>query len=35
MKEKETKENLHEGHRARLREKFMAGKESFNDHDLL
>lgn len=35
MKEKETKENLHEGHRARLREKFMAGKESFKDHDLL
>ncbi|MBR5439252.1 MAG: hypothetical protein IKV61_03440 [Clostridia bacterium] len=31
----ETSQNLHEGHRKRLREKFMAGKQSFKDHDLL
>ena len=33
--ENETKQNLHEGHRKRLREKFMAGKQSFKEHDLL
>ena len=35
MKEKEVKQNLHEGHRKRLREKFMTGKTSFKEHDLL
>ena len=30
-----TKENLHEGHRKRLREKFNQGKETFKEHELL
>jgi DNA repair protein RadC len=29
------KENLHEGHRKRLREKFKKGKDLFNEHELL
>lgn len=29
------KDNLHEGHRKRLREKFKKGKELFNEHELL
>ncbi len=35
MKEKEVTQNLHEGHRKRLREKFISGKTSFKEHDLL
>ena len=30
-----TKENLHDGHRKRLRDKFKTGKESFKEHELL
>ena len=30
-----TKENLHTGHRKRLRDKFKNGKESFKEHELL
>lgn len=30
-----TKENVHEGHRKRLREKFAIGKEAFKEHELL
>ena len=29
------KENLHEGHRKRLREKYLEGKEFFKEHELL
>ncbi len=32
---KNTKENLHGGHRKRLRDKFKTGKESFKEHELL
>ena len=35
MKEKEVTQNLHEGHRNRLREKCISGKTSFKEHDLL
>ncbi|MBO5851934.1 MAG: hypothetical protein J6R29_06345 [Clostridia bacterium] len=35
MSENNSNQNLHEGHRKRLREKFMAGKQSFKEHDLL
>ena len=29
------RKNVHEGHRKRLREKFISGKESFKEHELL
>ncbi len=32
---KNTKENLHAGHRKRLRDKFKNGKESFKEHEIL
>ena len=32
---KNQKQNLHEGHRKRLRQKFMSGKELFKEHELL
>lgn len=35
VKQMSEKENLHDGHRKRLREKFNKGKSSFQEHELL
>ncbi len=31
----QTKDGLHSGHRERLRDKFISGKETFKEHELL